>query len=87
MDDRTLAERVGKLEESQKAVHDALLGTPELQMDGTVVRLEDGLVSQMGQIQKQLSNGGVKVKIPKSVWAAILAAIISGVFQILTTVL
>jgi hypothetical protein len=87
MDDRTLAERVGKLEESQKAVHDALLGTPELQMDGTVVRLEDGLVSQMGQIQKQLSNGGVKVKIPKSVWAAIMAAIISGVFQVVTAVL
>lgn len=86
MDDKTLADRVGHLEESQKAIHDALLGTLELQMDGTTKRLDDGLVSRFGIIEKRLVTSGVKVRIPKPVWAMVWAAIISGVAQIIAAV-
>ena len=85
MNDKTLAGRVGRLEESQMAVHDALLGTPELQMDGTTIRLDDGLVAKVGLIEERLVNG-MKVRIPKAVWAAVWAAIISGVAQIVAAV-
>ncbi len=87
MYDQTLAERVGKLEESQKAIHDALLGTPELQMDGTHKRLKDGLVAKVTAMELLLSNGGVKVSIPKPAWAAIWVAIISGVAQIVAALI
>ena len=96
MDDKTLAGRVGSLESSQRAIHDALLGTPDVQIDGSVVRADDGMVAKLSalevlpekvsSLEALLVNGGIKVRIPKTVWAAIGAAIISGVAQIVAAV-
>jgi len=64
------------------AVLDALLGTRQKQMDGTEKRLTDGVISRVERIEAQLSNGGVRIKLPWPAWSAIWIAIIAGVAQV-----
>lgn len=60
---------------------DVLEGPQVKHLDGTVVRT-GGVLDQINQIDKRLSNGGIKIKIPAGAWIAIVVAVIAGLFQI-----
>ena len=64
------------------AVLDALLGSTSRQMDGTVIRNDDGLLARVDRIERKLDNGGVRIKLPWPAWGAIWVAIIAGVAQV-----
>ncbi len=78
--------RVEQLEDSSRLMVDALLGSPQLQMDGTRIRLDDGLVAKVTAIEDKLTNGGMKISLPRPAWLAIWAAIISGGAQVVAAV-
>lgn len=47
---------------------------------------EGGLINEVAQLTKKLSNGGIRIKIPVMAWAAIIAAIIAGLFNVWASV-
>ena len=63
-------------------VLDALLGSQHRQIDGSIIRNDDGLITRVTKIEQKLDNGGVAIKLPWAAWAAIWVAIISGVAQV-----
>ena len=73
-EDNDIAARIVKLEENQDRFLDVLLG-PE---DTWGKRQErKGLVWKVDSIKTQLSNGGVRVKLPAGLWV-LLVALTSG---------
>ncbi len=85
-DDQTLSAKldahIHDFDAFQERIDVGLLGTEDLQMDGTVVRT-GGLVDQVQAIDERLANGGVRVKLPVTAWVAIIVAIVAGVAQVL----
>ena len=70
--------RIEHLEATQAKTLDVLLGAE----DTWGIRQErKGLVWKVDSIRKQLSNGGVRVRLPVGAWA-LLIAITSGLFAI-----
>ncbi len=78
-EDNDVALRILKLEQNQDRFLDVLLG-PEDTWGKR--QTEKGLVHKVDRIDKTISNGGVRVKLPMGVWVAISVAIIAGVFQV-----
>ena len=68
-------------------VLDALLGSRQRQMDGTERRTDDGLIARVDAIEHQLSNGGIRIRLPWPAWTAIWVAIIAGVAQVAAAVI
>ena len=58
-----------------------LEGTPRVMPSGRI-EYTGGLISEVQAITKAMGNGGVKVKLPAAAWAAIIVAIITGIFNI-----
>jgi len=58
-----------------------LEGTPRVMPSGRI-EYTGGLISEVQAITKAMGNGGVKVKLPPAAWAAIVVAIITGIFNI-----
>lgn len=58
-----------------------LEGEQRIMPSGTVTRT-GGLISEVENLTKKLSNGGIKIKIPPPVWAAVVVAIITGLFNV-----
>ncbi len=46
------------------------------------IHYEGGLISEVAQLTKKLSNGGIRIKVPVMGWVAIAAAIIAGLFNV-----
>ena len=55
-------------------------------MDGSVERV-GGVLQEIRDINKVIANGGVRIKLPVGVWAAITVAVISGVFTVAAAVI
>jgi len=55
-------------------------------LDGTVERI-GGVLDEIRDIKTVLANGGVRIKLPVGVWAAITVAVISGVFTVAAAVI
>ena len=78
LEDQDLATRIQELEVTQEKTLDVMLGPH----DAWGVRQgHKGLVSKVDSIKAQLSNGGVRVKLPAGLWA-LLVAITTGLFGI-----
>lgn len=58
-----------------------LEGTPRVMPSGRI-EYTGGLISEVQAITKAMGNGGVKVKLPPAAWAAIVVAIITGIFNV-----
>ena len=70
------------LDEGQDRILDVLMGPKELQTDGSKPRNEKkGLEHKVEKIGDQLSNGGIKIHIPPTMWALLLV-IVAGLFSI-----
>jgi len=64
-----------------------ILEGPEVKrLDGSTKR-SGGVLDDLSDIKHQLSNGGVKIKLPAGVWAAIGVAIVSGMFTVAAAVI
>ncbi len=61
---------------------DILEGPEQRSLDGSVER-SGGVLEDIGDIKHQLSNGGVKVRLPVGVWAALILAVVGGAFTII----
>ena len=79
-EDNNVALRIEKLEANQDRFLDVLLGAEDTWGKR---QTETGLVHKVDRIDKTLSNGGVRIKLPGAVWVAIGVAIIAGVFQVI----
>jgi len=63
-----------------------ILEGPEIRrLDGSTERT-GGVLDDLSDIKHQLSNGGVRIKLPVGVWAAISVAIVSGLFTVVAAV-
>jgi hypothetical protein len=83
-EDAMIDRRLANLEDGMTRIFDAILGPEMVRVDGTPYRDKtQGLAFKVDKVDRTLSNG-VKPKLPKSVWAAILTAIVSGIFQLIT---
>lgn len=60
-----------------------LLGTRASDLMGGG-RYDDGLKHKVENIEHQLGNGGVRIRLPWSAWVAIWIAIISGAAQVVS---
>lgn len=58
-----------------------LEGTPRVMPSGQI-RYTGGLISEVEALAKAMTQSGVKVKLPPAAWAAIIVAIITGIFNI-----
>jgi len=64
-----------------------ILEGPEIRhLDGSVERV-GGVLQEIRDINKVIANGGVRIKLPVGVWAAITVAVISGVFTVAAAVI
>ena len=64
-----------------------ILEGPEIRhLDGTVERV-GGVLNEVRDIKTVLANGGVKIKLPVGVWAAIVVAVVSGMFTVAAAVI
>ena len=69
------------LEQSITRLVAVLEGEQRIMPSGSVTRT-GGLINEVAQLTKKLSNGGIKIKIPPAVWVAIVVAIITGAFNV-----
>ena len=74
LEDQDLATRIEHLEATQAKTLDVLLGAEDT---WGVRQHRKGLVHKVDSIKDQLSNGGVRVKLPVGLWG-LLIAITSG---------
>ncbi len=70
LEDQDLATRIVELEATQAKTLDVLLGAEDA---WGVRRSHKGLVHKVDEIKSQLSNGGVRVKLPVGLWALLIA--------------
>jgi len=64
-----------------------ILEGPEIRhLDGSVER-DGGVLKEVRDINAIIANGGVRIKLPVGVWAAITVAVISGLFTIAAAVI
>jgi hypothetical protein len=89
-EDQSMTDRIETLEANQARFIDALLGPPKVgavgvsyDVAGDVVRDKPlGIEYKVEFLYKAAKNGGLRVRLPKGAWAAIIAAIVAGIFQI-----
>lgn len=63
----------------------ALLGPPRSALAGGGREESEGLAYQVKDINRKLSNGGIRIKLPWGVWAAVIAAVSGIVIQLIAT--
>lgn len=66
--------------EIDRLIH-VLEGQPRVMPSGQV-RYVGGLISEVESLTKAMRNGGLKIKLPPAAWAAIVVAIITGIFNV-----
>src|SRR5690606_32981517 len=66
--------------EIERLIH-VLEGQPRVMPSGQV-KFVGGLISEVEALTKAMRNGGLKIKLPPAAWAAIVVAIITGIFNI-----
>jgi hypothetical protein len=78
LEDQDLNTRIEHLEDTQAKTLDVLLGAEDV---WGMRKSHKGLVHKVDSIKAQLSNGGVRVRLPAGLWA-LLVAITTGLFGI-----
>ncbi len=69
LEDQDLATRIVELEATQAKTLDVLLGAEDT---WGVRKSHKGLVYKVDEIKSQLSNGGVRVKLPAGLWVLLI---------------
>ena len=78
-EDNDVAQRITQLETNQQKILDVMLGPEDT---WGVRQTEQGTVYKVERIDNTLRNGGVRIRLPAGAWAAIVIAIIAGIFQV-----
>ena len=69
------------LEQAITRLVGVLEGEQKIMPSGLVTRT-GGLIEEVANLTRKLSNGGIKIRIPTPVWVAIVVAIITGLFNV-----
>ena len=87
--------RIDELERNQGLVNDKILGPKELDQDGKPIldldgapirRTKEGMDHKVNWMYGEMSNGGIRIKLPPGAWVAIIVAIVTGLFNIAAAV-